>query len=163
MTTPPEEETPALLLDIPLEPEAPAWHELPTARQQIAAKIMEDHAGITAYPWVMQPEQVTLGKPVASVYRDTLANQAQANVLRHDVTIDLYIGLTDGAEAEAEAEDALDQVLTTLQRMPGVTWTEAKRVTFGTDFAGYSISASKFSKDHYLQTVLAENAAGAGA
>lgn len=163
MTTTPDEELPALLLDVPLEPAAPAWDELPTARQQIAARITLDSPHITAYPWVMMPEQVTLGKPVASVYRSTLDNAAQSNVLRHDVTIDLYISLTEGAEAEAEAEDALDAVLLTLQRMPGVTWSDAKRVNFGTDFAGYTISASKFSKDHYLQTVLAENSAGAGA
>jgi hypothetical protein len=163
MTTTPEEDAP-LLLDVPLEePAAPAWHELPTARQQLAAKIALENPEITAHPYIMQPEQVALGKPVASVYRSTLANQAQANVLRHDLTIDLFIALTDGEAAEAEAEDALDKVLLTLQRTAGVVWTDAKRVNFGTDFAGYTISASKFSKDHYLQTVLAENTAGAGA
>jgi len=166
MSTPPEDETPALLLDIPLEDPAPAWHELPTAREQLAAKIMEDAPHITAYPWVMEPENVTKGKPVASVYRANLNNGPQANVLRHDLTIDLYVSLTDGPEAEAEAEDALDEVLLALQRMPGVTWTDAKRVSFGNPapvFAGYSISVSRVSKDHYLTTVLAEKAAGAGA
>jgi hypothetical protein len=171
MTTTPEEDAP-LLLDVPLEeppaeapaaaeePAPPAWHELPTARQQLAAKITLEHPEITAHPYIMQPENVTLGKPVASVYRATLENASQSNVLRHDVTIDLFVALTDGPEAEAEAEDALDKVLLTLQRTEGVTWTTAKRVNFGTDFAGYTISASKFSKDHYLQTVLAERQAG---
>ena len=166
MTTTPDE-TPALLLDIPVEPEpAPEPVDpatLPTARQHIAAQIEQDHDHITAHPYIMLPENVTLGKPVCSVYRSTLGNGSQANVLRHDVTIDVFVALTDGLEAEAEAEDALDAVLLTLQRIPGVTWSEAKRVNFGTDFAGYTISASKFSKDHYLQTVLAENSASAGA
>jgi hypothetical protein len=57
---------------------------------------------------------------------------------------------------EAEAEDALDAVLLTLQRMPGVTWSDAKRVTFEDgDYAGYSITATKYSKDHYLTAALA--------
>lgn len=153
-----------LLLDVPEEvtpPVAPA--DLPTARQQIAAQIELDNPNITAHPFIMVPDNVSLGAPVASVYRSTLVNGAQANVLQHDVTIDLFVSLTDGAGAEAEAEDALDAVLLTLQRMPGLTWSDAKRVNFGTNFAGYSISASKFSKDHYLQTVLAENTARAGA
>lgn len=167
MTTTPEEDAP-LLLDVPLEqpaaaaeePAAPAWDELPTARQQLAAKIELDNPSITAYPYIMQPENVTLGRPVASVYRSTLANATQSNVLRHDVTIDLFVALTDGAEAEAEAEDALDAVLLTLQRTPGVTWSEARRVNFGEAFAGYTITASQYSRDHYLQAVLAENQAG---
>lgn len=153
MTTTPEE--PTLPLEEPVDPDS-----LPTARQQLAARITLDNPTITAYPYIMTPENVVLGKPVASVYRSTLANATQSNVLRHDVTIDLFVALTDGEAAEAEAEDALDAVLLTLQRTPGVTWSDAKRVNFGESFAGYTISASKFSKDHYLQAVLAENQAG---
>lgn len=153
-----------LLLDVPEEvTPAIAPADLPTARQQIAAQIELDNENITAHPYIMVPENVSLGAPVCSVYRSTLDNASQANVLRHDLTIDIFTSLTDGAGAEVEAEDALDAVLLTLQRMAGVTWSDAKRVNFGTNFAGYTISASKFSKDHYLQTVLAENAAGAGA
>jgi len=164
MATPKEkrEELAPLLLDVPAAPapEEPAIlpDDQPTARQRIAALIERDNPNIKAYPWVFLPEQVTLGQPVASVYRSKLSNATQANVLRHDVTIDLYVALTDGLGAEAEAEDALDAVLLTLQRAAGVTWSEAERVNFGEDFAGYKITTSMVSKDQYLQAVLAENA-----
>lgn len=159
MATPKEkrEELAPALLDVP-EPAPVDPDTLPTARQRIAALIERDNPNITAHPHVMQPEQVTLGNPVASVYRSKLSNAAQSNVLRHDVTIDLYVALTDGPGAEAEAEDALDAVLLTIQRAAGVTWTEADRVNFGEEFAGYKITTSMVSKDQYLQTVLAENA-----
>lgn len=158
MTTPKQkrEELAPALLDAPAAP-AILPEDAP-ARQRIAALITQDHPHITAHPFVMLPEQVTLGNPVASVYRSTVAKSQRNNVLRHDVKIDLYVALTDGAGAEAEAEDALDDVLLTLQRAKGIEWTSAERVNFAEDFAGYTITCSMVSKDQYLQTVLAEQA-----
>lgn len=161
MPTPKEkrEELAPLLLDVPEAPAEPVDPDsLPTARQRIAACIERDNPNITAHPYVMTPEQVTLGNPVVSVYRSALTNAAQTNVLQHQVTLDVFCALQEGAGVESEAEDALDAVLLTLQRMTGVAWSEAKRVTFGDDFAGYTITAAMVSKDQYLQTVLAENA-----
>lgn len=125
------------------------------ARQLIAQQIKADHDRMLVCPWVYLPEQVTPGHPVVAVYRERMLRQG--TVLEHQLKLDLFISLTDGDEAEAEAEDALDDVLLSLQRIEGCTWSDVQRVTFGGDFAGYTVTASMHSTDIYKQTIAAEN------
>lgn len=124
------------------------------ARQVLADQIKADNPALVVCPWVHMPEQVTSGHPVVAVYRERISRLATA--LEHHVKLDVFAALTDGPEAEDEAEDALDLVLLSLQRVPGCTWQEVQRVTFGGSFAGYTITASMHSADVYKQTVLDE-------
>lgn len=125
------------------------------ARVLVAEQIEADHERIVACPWIYLPEQVTPGKPVVSIYRERLDKLGLA--LQHHLKLDIYVSLTDGKDAESEAEDALDDVLLSLQRLPGCVWSEAQRVTFADAFTGYTVTAVMHSKDAYKQVVLAEN------
>lgn len=124
------------------------------ARVLVADQIAADNPKITAYPWVYSPEQVAAGRPVVAVYRERMDRDG-ANV-KHHLKLDVFVSRTDGAEAEAEAEDALDEVLLSLQRLGNCAWTEVQRVTFADAFTGYTITALMVSADPYKQAVLAE-------
>lgn len=109
---------------------------------------------MVACDWIYFPEQVTPGHPVVAIYRERLDKGQGA--LGHHLKLDIFVSLTDGADAESEAEDALDDVLVSLQRIAGCTWTEAVRVTFDQAFTGYTVTATMHSKDAYKAAVLAE-------
>lgn len=124
------------------------------ARVVLAEQIRKDHERMHVCAWPYLPEQVTPGHPVVSVYREKMLRQGA--VLEHQVKLDIFVSLTDGDLAEAEAEDALDDVCLSLQRIAGLTWSEATRVTFADDFAGYTISGVMHSADIYKQEIAAE-------
>jgi hypothetical protein len=133
--------------------------EFETAREQLAAHLAQDWPEFAVYPYVMHPENVSHGHPVVSVYRESLGREGKA--LAHHLRLDVFVSGQDGTEAEKEADDALDAVLLTIQRLAGaVTWGECRRVTFGDpgsgQYAGYTISATAYSRDVYQQTVLGE-------
>lgn len=125
------------------------------ARRILAAQLTLDQAHLVVKPWPYMPEQVTPGRPVVSVYRERM--NRNGTVLEHHLKLDVLVSLTDGQDAEVEAEDALDDVLLSLQRIPGCTWTEVQRVTFQDVFTGYTISAVMHSADIYKQAIAAEN------
>lgn len=109
---------------------------------------------MAVHDWVYEPEQVNPGRPVVVVYRETLGRERVA--LEHRLKVDIYVSRQGTAEAETEAEDALDEVLLSLQRLEGCTWSEARRVTFSQVFTGYSVDAVMHSTDGYKHQVLAE-------
>lgn len=124
------------------------------ARVLVAKQVKADNERMSVHDWVYLPEQVTPGHPVVAVYRERMTRQGQ--VLAHQLKLDVFVSLTDGALAEAEAEDALDDVLLSLQRIEGCTWSEVQRVTFASDFAGYTITATMHSTDVYKSAIAAE-------
>lgn len=124
------------------------------ARQVLADQIKSDNPDLVVCPWVHMPEQVTPGHPVVAVYRERISRLSTA--LEHHVKLDVFVSLTDGPAAEDEAEDALDLVLLSLQRVQGCTWQEVQRVTFDGSFAGYTITAAMHSIDVYKSEIAAE-------
>lgn len=127
------------------------------ARVQLAGRIATDRPAwvVQPFPWV--PKQVALGKPAVSVWRTDLERQGLALV--HRLTINLYCAKTADAAAEAEAEDALDDLLVSIQRMDAATWSKAERTTFDKVISGWQVTAELRTTDHYRDTVLKERSA----
>lgn len=126
------------------------------ARQLVAAQVEAENAKITAYPYPYAPEQVAVGRPIVSVYRERMMRSG-ANV-EHHLKLDIFVSLVDGEIAEAEAENALDEVLMALQRMGDrCYWTQVERVNFADAFTGYTVTAVMVSKDPYKSALAAEN------
>jgi hypothetical protein len=129
----------------------------PTPRETLAAAILTDNPAWTvrAYPWT--PRQVAKGDVAVCVWRASLAPRPGTDLeLAHELTINVYLPKTDGDGAEAEGDEALDELLLTLQRIPGVAWSKAERTVFDNVISGWQITAAVNSKNYYRQAVLAE-------
>lgn len=127
------------------------------ARALVAQQINQDHAHITAKPWIYAPEQVAAGRPVVAVYRERLGRNGAR--VEHTLKLDIFVSLTDGEAAEDEADDALDDVLLSLQRLGNCHWTECQRVTFADAFTGYTVTAVMHSTDPYKSALANERRA----
>lgn len=128
-----------------------------TVRAQVAAHIKADLTAnyvVRDYP-VASPDNISANKVHVSVYRTELSVTAQA--LTHTLEIDVLVGGTNGP-AEDNLDDALDDVLLSLQRMDGVTATSAQRMVFGESFIGYKIAADVASTNVYRAAVIQERA-----
>lgn len=126
------------------------------ARVQLAGQIVSDHPAWVVQPCPWVPKQVAQGKPAVSVWRTDLERQGLALV--HRLTVNLYCARTADAAAEAEAEDLLDELLLSIQRLDAATWTKAERMVFDKVLSGWQITAELRSADIYRQTILTERA-----
>lgn len=125
---------------------------------QIATQISDDNPTFTVRDYgAPLPENLGAGAVLVQVYRITLAPHAQANVLTHTCRVELVVGSKDPAQAEASLEDALDEVLLSLQRMPGISWSTAERSVFNESMNGWTVTCSADSKNIYREHVLAES------
>lgn len=125
-----------------------------TARAVVAAQVAADNPSWSVHPWPYLPEQVALGKPVVAIYRERLGRNGAR--LEHSLKIDLLVSLVGSEAAEDEADDALDQLLLSLQRLDSCHWTQVERVTFADAFTGYSVTAVMHSADPYKSAIAAE-------
>jgi hypothetical protein len=125
-----------------------------TPREILAAAVLAAQPEWTVkdYPW--KPKQVAKDQAAVAVWRSDL-ELVNALELRHTLTVNLYVSRTEGADAEAEADDALDAVLLAIQGVPGLAWSRAERQTFDNVFTGWQITASGTSTNVYRQEVLA--------
>lgn len=130
-----------------------------TARQAVVARLKQDLAPAgAALPWVIKgspwvPKQVNKDQPAVAVWRASLERQGLGLV--HELTINLYLSRTADEAAEDEQEDALDDLLTSLQRCKGATWTRAERQVWEQVISGWQITCQFASEDIYRQVVLA--------
>lgn len=127
-----------------------------TVRGQVAAQIKTDNAAyaVKSHP-VASPDHIGANKVHVSVFRANLT-RATAQSLAHNLTIEVMIGESDSEAAEDKLDVALDNVLLSLERVNGVTWTTADRTIFDDKFIGYSITLSCTSANVYKQIVLEE-------
>lgn len=130
-----------------------------TPRTTIANAIKADNATYIVCDYPDLPENIPSGKAHVSVYRtDIKAAPNTPNVLEHLLNIQVLIPVTSGAAAENAADEALDNILLSLQRLEGVSWSTAERANFGDNaFIGYQITASIFSTNVYRTSVLEGN------
>lgn len=121
------------------------------ARVQLAAQIVADHPAwvVRAYPWV--PKQVPKGKAAVSVWRTDLEREGLELV--HRLTINLYCARTTDELAEAEAEDALDELLLSIQRLGLASWGKAERMVFDKVLSGWQITGQVRSTDPYKTAI----------
>jgi hypothetical protein len=109
---------------------------------------------VQPFPWA--PKQVAKGKPAVSVWRTDLERDGLELV--HLLSINLYCARTADEDAEIEAEDLLDELLISIQRLGLASWSKAERMIFDRVIGGWTITAQLRSTDHYRQTILTERA-----
>jgi hypothetical protein len=91
------------------------------------------------------------------VMRESIDPGPQANSLAHGITIHAYtVHSIPDAKAEDAADDLLDQVLMSLQRLDVLTKVTAKRVVLADKFQGWTITAEWLSNDIYKTQVHTE-------
>lgn len=126
----------------------------PTPREVLAQGILAAQPEWTVkdHPW--KPRQVAKDQAAVAVWRTDL--EVISNLeLRHVLAVNLYVSRTEGADAEAEADDALDALLLAIQGIPGLAWSRAERMVFDNVFTGWQITATGVSTNVYRQAVLA--------
>lgn len=131
------------------------------ARVVLAQQIVSDHPAWVVQPCPWVPKQVAKGSPAVSVWRTDL--ERQGLVLVHRLTLNLYCSKTADAAAEAEAEDLLDELLLSIQRVDAAAWTKAERMTFDKVLGGWQITAELRSPDIYRASIIQEREATSGA
>lgn len=124
------------------------------ARVQLAAQIVSDHPAWVVQPCPWVPKQVAKGRPAVSVWRTDLERDGLELV--HRLTINLYCARTADAAAETEAEDLLDELLLSIQRLGLASWAKAERMVFDKVLSGWQITGQVRSTDPYRQTVITE-------
>ena len=130
-----------------------------TPRQIIADQIIEDHTTAKEYadyPWLYAPS-THLRRPAIAVYRTEVTDHpTDPKQIRHAITIDAYVSKTQGEAVEDSADDLLDDIMLSLQRIEGVYGITAKRTVFKESFHGWAITCTADSPNVYKQTVLTE-------
>lgn len=126
------------------------------ARVQLAEQIATDHPAwvVQPYPWV--PKQVAKDETAVSVWRTDLERQGLNLV--HKLTVHLYCSKTADAAAEVEAEDRLDDLLMSIQRLAPASWDKAERTVFNKVISGWTVTGQLRTTDIYSQAVRAERA-----
>lgn len=127
-----------------------------TPRTTIANAIKVDNATfiVRDYP-ASPPDNLSAGKVHVSVWRTELNEvKGTSNALEHVLMIEVVVSVTSGVAAENTADDALDDILVSLQRLEGVSWSTAKRTIFDDSYVGYQITASLLSSNVYRTYIL---------
>lgn len=124
------------------------------ARVLLAQQIATDHPAWVVQPCPWVPKQVAKDKPAVSVWRTDLERDGLELV--HRLTINLYCARTTDAAAEAEAEDLLDELLLSIQRLGLASWTKAERTVFDKVLGGWQVTAQVRSADPYTPLIRTE-------
>ncbi len=129
-----------------------------TVREQIADRIIEDNPAywVTPHPRSI-PENLGAGKVCVSVSREELTAPS-ANVLTHRIRVELAIGGQYTANTEDLLDEALDNLLLSVQRLDGVRFVRAGRVAFDEKWPGYQVDLEADSNNVYRETVIQERA-----
>lgn len=131
------------------------------ARVLVAQQIATDHPAWVVQPCPWVPKQVAKGSPAVSVWRTDLERDGLALV--HRLTINLYCSKTANEAAETEAEDLLDELLLSIQRLDAASWSKCERTSFDKVLGGWQITAQLRSADIYRQAVITEREADSAA
>lgn len=126
-----------------------------TPRTQLAEQLTADHPDHKIYAFPYAPSEVR--GPVIAVWRTDLSPSPNGpNLLRHSLTINAYGRKSLEEGAEAELDNLLDDVMLSLQRVPGVTFDGASRTVFAEVFQGWEIKCYAESKNVYKSQILTE-------
>lgn len=122
------------------------------ARKVITDRIQRDNPTYATYTYPKgAPDGFTTSRPVqVSAYRSGLTNAPSS--LTHALTVELITGATD----EDELDGHLDAVLESLQRIPGLTWTEATRTVFENKWQGYQVAVTVLTPHVYREAIASE-------
>lgn len=124
---------------------------LDTARGQVAAQIAEDNPSFTVHDYpISVPDNLGAGRVVVSVFRESITPTDL--VLTHGLTVNIFVQATTAA-GENRLDDALDEVLLSIQRLDALNVTEAKRAVFEERMPGWQIAVEAYSQNIYRSAV----------
>jgi len=129
-----------------------------TPRQLIADQLRTDQPDYKVHAFPYLPSEVGTD-PVVSVWRTDLAPSPDTpNLLRHSLELQAIVGPALEERAEAAGDDVLDEVMLSLQRVPGVAGVTAQRTTFAEKFQGWLVKFHVESENVYKSQVRTERA-----
>jgi hypothetical protein len=129
-----------------------------TQRQLIADQIKRDNPGFTVKAFgAGAPDNLGAGKTFVQVYRESI--KPDQNNLQMDFFIEVMTPAGTTIAAEDALDVALDSVLLSLERIPGVLWSEAARTNFDDKYFGYKLSVNLTSPNVYKTIVRNEQKA----
>lgn len=128
-----------------------------TPRQTLAAQLIADYPGHKVYAYPYAPAEIRAN--VIAVWRTDMApHPTSPKLLRHSLTINAYGKATLEERAEAELDDLLDDIMLSLQRIDGVTFTSAERTVYADNFQGWTVKVTADSPNVYAATIIEERA-----
>lgn len=129
-----------------------------THRQLIADQILADNPDfiVKAFP-ASAPTALGKGKAQISVFRESI--KPNQNSLESSLKIQVVCNAGYTIAAEDDLDAALDQVILSIERFPGVTWTEATRAVFDEKYFGYELTVTLSSPNVYKSIVREEQKA----
>lgn len=129
-----------------------------THRQIIADQVKADSPDfiVKAFP-ASAPDNLGKGKAQVSVYRESI--KPNQNSLESSLTVEIMTNAGTTIAAEDELDTVLDQVIFSIERIPGVLWTDATRTNFDEKFFGYKVTVTLASPNVYKSIVRDEQKA----
>jgi len=129
-----------------------------TPRQIIAEQLRTDQPDYKVHAFPYLPAEVG-AVPVISVWRTDLGTSPDTpQRLRHSLELQAIVGPSVEERAEDYGDDVLDEVLLSLQRVPGVGGVTAARTTFAEKFQGWLVKFHVESENVYQTQVRNERA-----
>ena len=129
-----------------------------TLREKVATQIKTDNPDFTVKAFMASaPDNLGANKVHVAVWREALEPN-QLN-LGHNLTAEVLMKVANTLKGEEALDAALDEVLLSIERMPGVLWTSADRAVFDDKFVGYKVSIRITSPNVYKNLVREEQKA----
>jgi len=129
-----------------------------THRQIIADQIKADNPqfAVVAFP-NSAPTTVRTGSAYVSVFRESI--KPNQNSLESSLKVQVICNAGTTIASEDDLDAALDQVILSIERIPGVLWTEATRAVFDEKYFGYELAVTLSSPNVYKNIVRDEQKA----
>ncbi|WP_157357052.1 hypothetical protein [Arthrobacter sp. U41] len=129
-----------------------------TLREKVASQIKSDNPEFIVKAFAAAaPDNLGAGKVQVAVWRESLApNQLS---LDHNLTVQVLTKVANTLKGEEALDIALDGVLLSIERMPGVLWTNAERAVFDEKYVGYQLTLKIVSPNVYKTLVREEQKA----
>lgn len=126
-----------------------------SARKDVAAKIKADNPTFIVHNFpVSAPENISAGKTVVHVYRESFAVNDSNSQITHFLKCIVITPKKGTAVAEDELDAAVDKVMLSLERLNDVYWQEATRDVINDQWEAYTISLQAIRPQTYKSQIL---------
>jgi hypothetical protein len=131
---------------------------LSTHRQIIADRIKADNPDFIVKAFAASaPTALGKGKAQVAVWRESI--KPNQNSLESSMTVQILCNSGDSPSFEEDLEGVLDQVILSIERIPGVLWTEAVKGIYDEKYFGYQLTVTLHSPNVYKSIVRQEQEA----
>lgn len=119
-----------------------------TIRGLIAEQIKADNAAYIVHNFpTSAPDNLVTGKVYVNVYRERLINEPATATVGQDLKCIVIVAKAGTEIAEDELENALYEVLVSINSVANVDWTDAERAIISEKYIGYEITLQAHTKN----------------